>query len=77
MFMTEAQRDYLADLAGRKGVRLENTDNVSQAWASNKIEELKAMPDASFDLLDADESAAIEKRTNKILTEMGRWTFQA
>lgn len=48
MDMTEAQRDYLADLAGKKGVQLDGVENVSAAWASNKIEELKALPDVVF-----------------------------
>lgn len=76
MLMTEGQRDYLADLAGRKGVRLEGTDNVSAAWASAKIEELKAMPDASFDAVGPELAAKLEKKTANIIDEVSKWTFQ-
>lgn len=77
MNMTEGQRDYLADLAGRKDVRLENTDNVSAAWASKKIEELKAMPDAQFDEMTPDLKSNLDKRIGKIISEVSKWTFQA
>lgn len=71
--MTEGQRDYLADLAGKKGVRIEDTDNVSAAWASAKIEELKLMPDAVFDEFD---SKKTDRYIKQIVTEMKKWTFQ-
>lgn len=74
--MTEAQRNYLADLAGRKGVRLEDTDDKSVAWASAKIEELKAMPDAVFDEVSEDDSAKIDKLTEGVLTELHKWNFR-
>lgn len=74
--MTEGQRNYLADLAARKGVILENTDDVSVAWASEKIEELKAMPDASFKSVSDEEEKRIERLTNRTLEELGLWTFQ-
>lgn len=74
--MTEAQRNYLADLAGRKGVRLEDTDEKSVAWASSKIEELKALPDANFDAVTEEEAGEIDKLTNNVLTELKRWNFQ-
>lgn len=74
--MTEAQRNYLADLAGRKGVRLEDTDDKSVAWASAKIEELKALPDANFDAVTEEEAGEIDKLTNNVLTELKRWNFQ-
>lgn len=77
MLMTEAQRDYLADLAGKKGVRLEDTDNVSPAWASTKIEELKAMPDVTFDDVTPKLDASVNKRIDNIKRELARWTFQA
>ena len=75
--MTEGQRDYLADLAGRKGIRLDNTDNVSAAWASAKIEELKAMPDANFMTNTTVIDSGIERRILAINREVAKWTFQA
>lgn len=75
--MTESQRDYLADLANKKGVILENTDDVSQAWASEKIEELKAMPDAKFDKITPEIDEEINNRIREINRELARWTFQA
>ena len=75
--MTETQRDYLADLANRKGVRLENTDEVSVSWASNKIEELKAMPDKVFEPMSEKEMAEYGRLVTKTLTELKKWTFAA
>lgn len=74
--MTEAQRNYLADLAARKGIRLEHTDDVSAAWASAKIEELKALPDAIFSEASEAEEKRIEKLTTNVLTGISLWTFQ-
>ena len=74
--MTENQRNYLADLAGQKGTRLFDTDNWSVARASEEIDRLKAMPDATFDDLTDDEVSTIDKRTDKVLVEMKKWTFQ-
>lgn len=73
--MTEEQRDYLADLAGRKGVKLSGTDDVSREWASAKIEELKAMPDAVFDEPTQSQLAKIRRLQDFTLTEMRRWNF--
>lgn len=73
--MTENQRDYLADLAGRKGVRLFDTDNWSVAHASEEIENLKAMPDASFDDITESEIVQIGKGTENALVELRRWGF--
>ena len=73
--MTENQRDYLADLAGQKGTRLSNTDNWSVSKASEEIERLKAMPDATFDDIDASEVARIDDLTASALKELGRWGF--
>lgn len=73
--MTEPQRDYLADLANQKGVRIENTDEMSVAQASTKIEELKAMPDATFDDVSEKQLKEIERRTDSILTNMNLWGF--
>ena len=75
--MTEGQRDYLADLAGRKGVQLDSTDNVSASWASTKIEELKALPDANHPPVSSTQVSAINSGIDKALQEMKRWTFQA
>lgn len=73
--MTENQRDYLADLAGQKGVRLFDTDNWSVAKASETIEELKAMPDATFDEPTEKEAQKIDSLTSAVLVEMNKWGF--
>lgn len=73
--MTENQRDYLADLAGRKGVRLFDTDGWSVAKASEEIENLKAMPDAAFEDLTEAESEKIDRLTNNALIELRKWHF--
>lgn len=74
--MTEAQRDYLADLANIKGVRLENTDNVSASWASKTIDELKAMPDVVFDEVTPEFTQNIKETIESIRKELAKWTFQ-
>lgn len=74
--MTENQRDYLADLAGRKGTRLFDTDNWSVAKASEEIETLKAEPDATFSDLTEKQVETIDLMTNNVLTELSLWTFQ-
>lgn len=74
--MTENQRNYLADLAGQKGVRLSNTDNWSVAEASDEIERLKEMPDASFDEVTESEAKEINILTGNVLTELKRWNFR-
>lgn len=74
--MTEAQRNYLADLAAKKGAILENTDDVSVAWASAKIEELKMLPDAIFDDISEAEVALINKYTDQVLKGLSLWSFQ-
>lgn len=73
--MTEAQRNYLADLANRKGVRLEDTDDKSVAWASAKIEELKEMPDYQFQEISDKQVERIDKLVTKTITELHKWTF--
>lgn len=75
--MTEGQRDYLADLAGRKGVQLDSTENVSASWASTKIEELKALPDANYPPVSSKQVSTISSDIDKTLQEMKQWTFQA
>lgn len=73
--MTENQRDYLADLAGQKGVRLSDTDNWSVSKASDEIERLKELPDAVFDELDEKENKKIDKMTEGVLGELKKWGF--
>lgn len=73
--MTENQRNYLADLAGRKGVRLFDTDNWSVAHASEEIERLKTLPDAEFDEVTPEEIAKVEQMAEGILAEMNKWGF--
>lgn len=73
--MTENQRNYLADLAGQKGVRLFDTDNWSVSKASEEIDRLKELPDADFNEITEDQVAEIDKRTQNALTELWRWGF--
>lgn len=73
--MTENQRNYLADLAGQKGVRLSDTDNWSVSKASEEIERLKEMPDATFDDITESEVAEIDRLTNRTLNELHKWGF--
>lgn len=73
--MTENQRDYLADLAGRKGVRLFDTDNWSVAKASEEIDRIKELPDADFAEISEAEEEKINKLTNNTLTELWKWGF--
>lgn len=73
--MTENQRNYLADLAGQKGVRLFDTDNWSVAKASDEIERLKELPDATFNEITVDEVEKIDAQTASALEQLGRWGF--
>ena len=73
--MTENQRDYLADLAGQKGIRLFDTDNWSVSKASQEIENLKAMPDATFVEVTDEQEAKIARLTDNVLTELRKWGF--
>lgn len=73
--MTENQRNYLADLAGQKGVRLRDTDNWSVSKASEEIENLKAMPDATFDEITEEEIEQIDKMTARTMSELHKWGF--
>lgn len=73
--MTENQRNYLADLAGQKGVRLSDTDNWSVAKASEEIENLKAMPDATFDEITEAEAREVDNLVDNTLTELSKWGF--
>lgn len=73
--MTENQRNYLADLAGQKGIRLSDTDNWSVAKASEEIERLKEMPDATFDEITDAEAREVDKLVDNALTELSKWGF--
>lgn len=73
--MTENQRNYLADLAGQKGIRLSDTDNWSVAKASEEIERLKEMPDATFDDITEAESREVDNLVDNALTELSKWGF--
>lgn len=73
--MTENQRNYLADLAGQKGIRLKDTDNWSVANASEEIERLKEMPDATFDEITEEEIEQIDKMTARTMDELHKWGF--
>lgn len=73
--MTENQRNYLADLAGRKGIRLSDTDNWSVAKASEEIERLKEMPDATFDEITEEEIEQIDKMAARTMSELHKWGF--
>lgn len=73
--MTGRTRDYLADLANRKGVALPGFQNSEQAAASAKIDELKALPDANFNQLSNEARAEISGRLTRIIGEINKWTF--
>ena len=73
--MTENQRNYLADLAGQKGVRLFDTDDWSVSKASEEIERLKALPDAKFDEITPAQEKEIDHLTQHVLNELHRWGF--
>jgi len=73
--MTENQRDYLADLAGQKGIRLHDTDNWSVSKASEEIETLKEMPDAVFDEFNDEMAATTADMTESVLYNLSKWGF--
>lgn len=73
--MTENQRDYLADLAGQKGVRLQDTDDWSVSKASEEIERLKEMPDAVFDEFNDEMAETTAEMTENVLSNLRRWGF--
>lgn len=73
--MTENQRNYLADLAGQKGVRLFDTDDWSVSKASEEIERLKALPDAEFDAITPAQEEEIDNLTQNALDELHKWGF--
>lgn len=73
--MTENQRNYLADLAGQKGVKLSNTDDWSVSYASEEIERLKEMPDANFDEPTDKQIKEIDKLIFQVNKEVMRWNL--
>lgn len=73
--MTENQRNYLADLAGQKGIRLSDTDNWSVSKASEEIERIKELPDAVFGVLSDNQVQEIDKQTESVLAELHKWGF--
>lgn len=73
--MTENQRNYLADLAGQKGIRLSDTNNWPVAKASEEIERLKTLPDATFEEITPAQEQEISRLTENIFNEMNKWGF--
>lgn len=74
--MTEAQRNYLADLAARKNIRLEHTDGMSVSAASAKIEELESLPDAEYGEMSEEEHQKLDELSKQTTEELEKWTFQ-
>ena len=74
--MTESQSDYLADLANRKGIRIEGAADFSVAQASAKIEELKAMPDYEYPEITDEQVEKIETMTKNILKRIDSWNLR-
>lgn len=75
--MTGRTRDYLADLANRKGVKLPGEQEREQAWASAKIDELNKLDDKDYSELAPEQSLRILNRIDKIVSGMNAWTFEA
>lgn len=73
--MTGNTRDYLADLANRKGVKLPGEQDRDQPWASRTIEELKALPDANFEEITPEQIAKIDEGIESVVKEIRRWTL--
>lgn len=74
--MTGNTRDYLADLANQKGVKLPGEQERDQAWASAKIDELKAMPDANYREITDAEAEKIDAGIEKAIRGIRSWTFE-
>lgn len=74
--MTEAQRKYLAAIAARKNIRLENTDGMSVDAASAKISELESLPDADYGTISDEEKLKLKELSAHTSEELGKWTFQ-
>lgn len=73
--MTGRTRDYLADLALKKGVELAGWQDVTQSAASKKIDELAKLPDANFSQVGIKDQEAFFKRIDKTITELMKWTL--
>lgn len=73
--MTGRTRDYLADLALKKGVTFPNEQEREQAWASVRIDELKNMPDANFEEFTEADAERVQKQIDKVIEGMESWTF--
>lgn len=74
--MTGRTRDYLSDLALLKGVSFPGGQEMTQAQASETIEELKLMPDAVFPPISETQLSSIDKGIAKIIRELNKWTFE-
>ena len=74
--MTESQRDYLADLANRKGIRIEGAADFSVAQASAKIEELKARPDYDYPEITDEQAEKIDRKIEGIRSDLKSWGFE-
>ncbi len=75
--MTSNTRDYLADLALKKGVSLEGFQDSSQGAASDKIDELKTLPDMETREASPSEYQRIEREIKAIEKEIEKWTLTA
>lgn len=73
--MTGLTRNYLADLALRKGVFFPDQQYREQAWASKKIEELQQMPDVEFPEITEKDTKKIDSEVEQIKREILAWTF--
>lgn len=73
--MTKNQRNYLADLAGQKGIRLSDTGDWSVSKASEEIERLKELPDVVFPEPSDSEKEKIAKLIDNVAKEVGRWNL--
>lgn len=76
MVMTEAQRDYLADLALQKGVKVDASIARSPAWASKEIERLKALPDPKTEPADEKSRNKFLREIEAIKKEIDKWTLE-
>lgn len=73
--MTGNTRNYLADLALKKGVSVGDFENATQAAASKKIDELQRLPDASFAPVSIKEQERVIKKIDKVIAEIMKWTL--
>jgi len=73
--MTGKTRDYLSDLANQKGVRFPEKEGFPQNWASRRIDELEAMPDAKFAELTEEQASEVKNGIKAIQKGILEWTF--